>query len=150
MLSLVAIIAIILLVFVTKKLFMYVKLENILRSSLIYILMCDISAVLVLTCCLISYYNVDERIATLQQENTAIEETTYSALQYYLEHEENNYKDLEIEKKDTMIVISLFPEVEAIVHGNVEKYNENLEALKKLQESKENIPTLRWLLYFGS
>lgn len=150
MLILVAIIVIILFVLVTKILILEVDTEVSLCALLTAILLLDLIGGVVSIVSLERASNVDEQIATLQQENADIEETTYSALQYYLEHEENKYKDLEIEKKDTMALISVFPEVEAIAHGNIEKYNENLESLNDLQDLKESIPTLKWLLYFGS
>ena len=96
---------------------------------------------------IITYSDVDERISAIEQENSEIEDCIYSVIEYYNEHENNH---LEIEKKDIMADVSLFPELEIVLKEKIEHYNTNNEEINQLKEKKGQIPKAKWALYFGS
>lgn len=91
----------------------------------------------------------DTRIEIVQESNAQVEEQICSAVEKYLEHEENVY-----EKLDVTTAIGLFgayPNLKSneLVQSLIDTYRANTDEIKALKMDKANLAVIKFLVYFG-
>jgi hypothetical protein len=95
---------------------------------------------------------IDNKIAMYQEENERIETEIDLIVQQYMAYEKETFENIAIDPgTDTMVLVSLFPELKAdtLVQQQIELHTANARQIKSLKEEKINLSTQKWLLYFG-
>jgi len=92
---------------------------------------------------------LDTKIAMYQEENKNIENDMDILIEKYMNYEANTYEDLKGESSITLV--ALYPDLKAniLVEKQIEVYTENNKKIREFKESKINLPTKKWWLYFG-
>ena len=74
----------------------------------------------------------------------------YEKLNYTIESEIDEIISIPVEKdEDVISYATALVEQSEELSTLLNRYNENLESINKIQELKESIPRIKWLLYFG-
>lgn len=91
----------------------------------------------------------DTRIEIVQETNMHLEEQICSAVEKYLEHEENVYEKLNI--TTAIGLFSAYPNLKSneLVKQLVDTYKANAEEIKELKLEKTNLAIYKFLVYFG-
>jgi hypothetical protein len=95
---------------------------------------------------------IDQKIEMYQEENERIETEIDLIVQQYMTYEKETFENIAIDPgADTMVLVSLFPELKAdtLVQKQIELHAANARQIKSLKEEKINLSTQKWLLYFG-
>lgn len=91
----------------------------------------------------------DTRIEIVQETNMQLEKQICSAVEKYLEHEENVYEKLDI----TMAIglFSAYPNLKSneLVQSLIDTYKANADEIKGLKLEKINLAIYKFLVYFG-
>lgn len=95
-------------------------------------------------------YVIPNKIAMYQEENAIIEERVSSTVAKYMEYE----KDIIYEvtpSDDTMILISLYPELSSdeLIKEEINVYVSNNNKIRELKDMELNKSIYKFLLYFG-
>ncbi len=92
---------------------------------------------------------VDQKISMYQSENSEIENQVDTLVKQYMTHENETFD--KSDKKDTMTLVSLYPELksDSLVNEQIKIYNKNNSQIKKLKEEKIDVSVAKWWLYFG-
>ena len=99
---------------------------------------------------LVALKPIDNKISYLEQNNAAIEERLYIALETYCEHE--NKTLVEISPDNPEVIFILYPELKTndLFEFYIDTLVANNNELKQLNITKLNEPIYKWWLYFGS
>lgn len=91
----------------------------------------------------------DTRIEIVQESNLQLEEQICSAVEKYLEHEENVYEKLDI--TTAIGLFSAYPNLKSneLVQQLIDTYKANFEEIKGLKLEKTNLAIYKFLVYFG-
>lgn len=91
----------------------------------------------------------DTRIEIVQETNMQLEEQICSAVEKYLEHEENVYEKLDI--TTAIGLFSAYPNLKSneLVQSLIDTYKANAEEIKALKLEKTNLAVYKFLVYFG-
>lgn len=91
----------------------------------------------------------DTRIEIVQETNMQLEEQICSAVEKYLEHEENVYEKLDI--TTAIGLFSAYPNLKSneLVQSLIDTYKANAEEIKALKLEKANLAVYKFLVYFG-
>ena len=91
----------------------------------------------------------DTRIEIVQESNQQLEEQICSAVEKYLEHEENVYEKLDI--TTAIGLFSAYPNLKSneLVQALIDTYKANAEEIKALKLEKANLAIYKFLVYFG-
>lgn len=92
---------------------------------------------------------VNQKISMYQSENSEIENRVDTLVKQYMTHENETFDNPD--KKDTMTLVSLYPELksDSLVKEQIKIYNKNNSQIKKLKEEKIDVSVAKWWLYFG-
>lgn len=93
-------------------------------------------------------HTYDTRIEIVQETNMQLEEQICSAVEKYLEHEENVYDKLDI--TTAIGLFSVYPNLKSneLVKQLVDTYKANAEEIKGLKLEKINLAIYKFLVYF--
>lgn len=140
-------------IFVSLKITGDTKKEGI-YDTFLACLIINVFLLLFLLCALFFLINdivsanvIDEKIAMLQEENTLIEQELTSIV--------NSYKDYEKEVINNVgqmaTILITFPELKTneLVITQMNIYVKNNDKIKSLKESKIDVQTSKWWVYFG-
>lgn len=91
----------------------------------------------------------DTRIEIVQESNLQLEEQICSAVEKYLEHEENVYEKLDI--TTAIGLFNVYPNLKSneLVKTLIDTYKANAEEIKELKLEKTNLTIYKFLVYFG-
>lgn len=92
---------------------------------------------------------IDAKIQMYNDENTHIEEQLDALVNQYMKYESDTYR--EFKNQDSVTLVSLYPDLKSdeLVKKQCDTYVENNNKIKALKESKINLSTQKWMLYFG-
>lgn len=123
-------------------------------ESLFVIIVMDIMCIVAMVILLGKLFNVayviPNKIAMYQEENAIIEERVSSTVAKYMEYE----KDIIYEvtpSDDTMILISLYPELSSdeLIKEEINVYVSNNNKIRELKDTELDKSIYKFLLYFG-
>lgn len=137
-----------LIIFIALTIWIFDKDEDTSFSLLIVATVIGV-ALVICTSVIIDGRNIDKKIDMYTEQNTTIENSISDLVKKYMEHEQNTFKDLKPESAITLV--SLYPELNSntLVEQQCNLYIENNKTITKLKESKINISTYKWWVYFG-
>ena len=104
----------------------------------------------VLWCNVATEHIIDQKIEMYQTENTEIETEIDMIVKEYMAHEKETFASVSPDS-DTMVLVSLFPDLKSdeLVKQQIDLHARNAAEIKRLKESKIDLATKKWLLYFG-
>lgn len=97
----------------------------------------------------------DRKIAMYQEENNNIQTQITDIVDNYMKYESNTYdkslKNIDLKNTDVVVLTQLYPNLKSdeMVETQIEIYQKNNEAIKKLKEEKLDCEVSKWWLYFG-
>lgn len=97
----------------------------------------------------------DRKIAMYQEENNNIQTQITDIVDNYMKYESNTYdkslKNIDLKNTDVVVLTQLYPNLKSdeMVKTQIEIYQKNNEAIKKLKEEKLDYEVSKWWLYFG-
>jgi hypothetical protein len=91
----------------------------------------------------------DARISMYEEQNTKIERQVSVAVDKYMSHETETFKNCKTES--AMTLVSLYPELksDALISKLIDTYTSNNEKIVKLKNEKIVAHRARWWIYFG-
>ena len=91
----------------------------------------------------------DMRIEIVQEHNVQLEVQICSAVEKYLEHEENVFEKLDV--TTAIGLFSAYPNFKSneLVQSLIDTYRSNTDEIKALKIEKANLAILKFLVYFG-
>jgi hypothetical protein len=91
----------------------------------------------------------DARISMYEEQNTKIEKQVSVAVDKYMSHETETFKNAKSES--AMTLVSLYPELksDALISKLIDTYTSNNEKIVKLKNEKIVAHRARWWIYFG-
>lgn len=91
----------------------------------------------------------DVRIEIVEEHNAQLEEQICSAVEKYLEHEENVYEKLDV--TTAIGLFSAYPNLKSneLVQSLIDTYRANTDEIKTLKMDKANLAVIKFLVYFG-
>ena len=91
----------------------------------------------------------DVRIEIVEEHNAQLEEQICSAVEKYLEHEENVYEKLDV--TTAIGLFSAYPNLKSneLVQSLIDTYRANTDEIKALKMDKVNLAVIKFLVYFG-
>lgn len=94
-------------------------------------------------------YKYQERIETVQDTNTQLEEQICAAVESYLQHEENVYEKLDI--TTAIGLFSAYPNLKSneLVQSLITTYQTNAAEIKSLKLEQIELTTFKFLVYLG-
>lgn len=92
---------------------------------------------------------IDDKIATLEQENVKIEQDIDGLVTAYMEHESEVFES--VKPSNSMTLVQLYPELKSneLVKSQMEVYTKNNNKIKQYKLDKSDYEVYKWLLYFG-
>ena len=102
----------------------------------------------------ITYSQMDERIAIYQEENIRIEEQVKTTVEAYQEYEKEIFGNIDLDKisgEKLILLTSIYPELKSdtLVQELISVYTENNNQIKELKTKKLDYKVSCWWLYFG-
>lgn len=91
----------------------------------------------------------DTRIEIVQESNAQVEVQICSAVEKYLEHEENVYEKLDV--TTAIGLCSAYPNLKSneLVQSLIDTYRANTDEIKALKMDKANLAVIKFLVYLG-
>lgn len=91
----------------------------------------------------------DSRIEIVQESNVQLEVQICSAVEKYLEHEENVFEKLDV--TTAIGLFSAYPNLKSneLVQSLIDTYRANTDEIKALKMDKANLAVIKFLVYFG-
>lgn len=102
----------------------------------------------------LTYNQMDDRIALYQEENVRIEEQIKTTVEAYQEYEKEIFENIDLEKisgEKLILLASVYPELKSdtLVQELISVYVENNNQIKELKTKKLDYKISCWWLYFG-
>lgn len=102
----------------------------------------------------ITYSQMDERIAIYEEENVRIEEQVKTTVEAYQEYEKEIFENIDLDKisgEKLILLTSIYPELKSdtLVQELISVYTENNNQIKELKTKKLDYKVSCWWLYFG-
>ncbi|MCM1322903.1 MAG: hypothetical protein NC218_01820 [Acetobacter sp.] len=96
----------------------------------------------------------DTRIEIVEETNKQVEDQVCAAVNAYLKHEEDTYRDMFGDATDAGTAIGIYLAIptlkgDALVSTLIETYQTNAEEIKQLKLAKANLSLQKFLVYFG-
>lgn len=102
----------------------------------------------------LTYKQMDDRIALYQEENIRIEEQIKTTVEVYQEYEKEIFGNIDVDKilgEKLILLTSVYPELKSdtLVQELIAVYVENNNQIKELKTKKLDYKICCWWLYFG-